>query len=108
MEGKNILSYYLYVILLICIYKVYGKADCSKITMLSADAKECISNCEAGNNNNECIQWRCNNFKEMLIGFNFNDIQLDNLRNIILSSPNCNIQNNGFFNYNIEGDITKM
>jgi len=108
MEGKNILSYYLYVILLICIYKVYGKADCSKITMLSADAKECISNCEAGNNNNECIQWRCNNFKEMLIGFNFNDIQLDNLRNIILSSPNCNIQNNGFFNYNIEGDITKI
>jgi len=107
MKRKSIINLYIYIILLLLIYEASGNVDCSKITMSNDGGQECLETCKQGVNSNECIQWRCNNFKEMLQGFNFIDSQLEYSKNIIINSQNCIAENISFVEYN-ERDIIEM
>jgi len=75
--------------------------------MSNDGGQECLETCKQGVNSNECIQWRCNNFKEMLQGFNFIDSQLEYSKNIIINSQNCIAENISFVEYN-ERDIIEI
>lgn len=104
---RKILYYFLNIITLLIIVNKVNAINIENCSIQNEDEKECLHACQENSDIN-CVQWRCNNLKSMLINLNFNSVELENIKNNIINAPDCYVPANGIIAYDQNKEVIEM